>query len=97
MSKAACEGQWIVRCVGKDSSGGWRDRLDTGVREANAEIQSGGCFGCFDRPDDIDRVVIQLVVGFFKIRPTFDTSHVILCQEIPKRRKYVPADGTGAI
>src|ERR1700757_4181803 len=33
--KGACESEWIVRCVGKDSSEGWRDRLDTGVREAN--------------------------------------------------------------
>ena len=65
--KAACESQCIVRCVGKDSSEGWRDRLDGGVREANAEIQSGGYFCRFDRSDHIDRAVIYRVVGFFKI------------------------------
>jgi hypothetical protein len=33
---------------------------------ANAEIQSRVYFGCFDRPDDIDRADIYRVVGFFK-------------------------------
>lgn len=64
--KAECESQCIVRCVGKDSSEGWRDRLDGGVREPNAEIQPGGYFCRFDRPDDIDRADIYRVVGFFK-------------------------------
>jgi hypothetical protein len=63
--KALCESERIVRCVGKDSSEGWRDRLDTGVREANAEIQPGGYFCRFDPSDDIDRAVIYRVVGYF--------------------------------
>jgi hypothetical protein len=45
---AECESQCIVWCVGKDSSEGWRDRLDTGVREANAEIQPGSYSSRFD-------------------------------------------------
>ena len=35
------------------------------LREANAEIQSGSYFFCFDRPDAIDRVVFQRVVVVF--------------------------------
>jgi hypothetical protein len=41
--------------------------LDTSLREANAEIQSGSYFGRFERPNDFDRVVSHDVVGFFKI------------------------------
>ena len=39
----------------------------TCVREANAEIQPGGYFCRFDRPDDIDRMVVRSGVCFFKI------------------------------
>jgi len=67
-TKAACESERIVRCVGKDSSEGRRDRLDTGVREANAEIQSGSYFGRIDRPCDIDRVVIRRMGDLSKQR-----------------------------
>ena len=35
------------------------------LREANAEIQSGSYFCCFDRPDAVDRVVFQRVVVVF--------------------------------
>jgi hypothetical protein len=39
--------------------------LDAHLGEANAEIQSGSYFCCFDRPDAIDRVVFQRVVVVF--------------------------------
>jgi hypothetical protein len=41
--------------------------LDTSLREANAEIQSGSYFGRFERPSDIDRMVVDSGVCFFKI------------------------------
>jgi hypothetical protein len=41
--------------------------LGAGLREANAEIQSGSYFGRIERPNDIDRVVIYRVESFFKI------------------------------
>ncbi len=43
----------------------------TGVRAANAEIQSGSYFGRFDRPNDIDRVL-----GFFTIASPMETAPV---------------------
>ena len=62
-----CESQWIGRYSEKDSCHGRRDQLDPSVREANAEVQSGSYFGCFNRPDAIDRVVFHSVVAIFKI------------------------------
>ena len=37
------------------------------VQDANAEIQSGGHFVGIDRPGDIDRIFINVLVGFSKI------------------------------
>jgi hypothetical protein len=65
--KALCEIQWIGRYSETDSSDGRRDQLDPSAREANAEVQSGSYFGCFNRPDAIDRVVFHSVVAIFKI------------------------------
>jgi hypothetical protein len=62
--KMVCESQRIVRCVGTDSSGRWKDQLDTGLRQANAEIQSGSSFGRIDRPDDFDYRVIDHIGSF---------------------------------
>jgi hypothetical protein len=62
--KMGCESQWIVRRVGTDSGGRWRDQLGTGLREANAEIQSGSYFNRVDRSDDFDRGVVLRVGGF---------------------------------
>lgn len=45
------ESQRIGRHNEKDSSDGRKDRLGTGVREADEEIQPGGYSGRFDRPD----------------------------------------------
>jgi hypothetical protein len=45
----------------------WSSILDPSAREANAEVQSGSYFGCFNRPDAIDRVVFHSVVAIFKI------------------------------
>ena len=50
-----------------DSGDGRRDQLGAGVREANAEIQSGSYCVCFECPDDIDRMVVHRGVVFFKI------------------------------
>src|SRR5208282_3018589 len=44
-----------------------REQLGTDVRAANAEIQSRSYFGSFERPNDVDRVVIHRVVVFFEI------------------------------
>ena len=41
--------------------------MDPSLREANAEIQSGSYFGRFERPSDIDRMVVHSGVSFFKI------------------------------
>ena len=41
--------------------------MDTSLREANAEIQSGSYFGRFERPSDIDRMVVDSGVCFFQI------------------------------
>ena len=53
--------------------------MDTSLREANAEIQSGGYFGRFERPSDIDRMVVHSGVCFFKI------AFVMANQEISPR------------
>jgi|HubBroStandDraft_6_1064221.scaffolds.fasta_scaffold297214_2 hypothetical protein len=50
-----------------DAREGRRDKLGAGVREANAEIQSGSCFGRSECPSDSDGVLIHRVVGFLKI------------------------------
>ena len=47
-----------------DSCEGRRDQLGAGVPEANAKIQSGGYFGSFERPNDIDRMVVHRRVAF---------------------------------
>ena len=47
-----------------NSGEGRRDQLGAGVRKANAEIQSGSYFGRFERPNDIDRMVVHRRVGF---------------------------------
>jgi hypothetical protein len=65
--KAICEIQWIGRYSETESSDGRRDQLDPSAREANAEVQFGSYFGCFNRPDAIDRVVFHSVVAIFKI------------------------------
>jgi len=49
------------------SSEGRRDQLGGSVQEANAEIQPGGHFIRIDRPSDIDRIFINILVGFSKI------------------------------
>ena len=49
------------------SSEGRRDQLGGSVQEANAEIQPGGHFIRIDRPGDIDRIIINILVGFSKI------------------------------
>ena len=60
------------RCGQTQASEGRRDELGTGVREANAEIQSGSHFIRIDRPSDIDRVFVNRLVGFSKIAFTDD-------------------------
>ena len=65
--KAVRESERIDGSGETDSSERRRDQLGAGVREANAEIQSGSYFGRIGRPDDIDRVVIYRVEFFFKI------------------------------
>ena len=62
-----CESERIAWCGEMDAREGRRDKLGAGVREANAEIQSGSYFGRIGRPNDIDRVVIYRVEFFFKI------------------------------
>ena len=47
-----------------DSGEGRRDQLGAGVRKPNAEIQSGSYFGRFERPNDIDPIVVHRRVGF---------------------------------
>jgi hypothetical protein len=49
------------------SSEGRRDQLVRSVRNANAEIQSGGHFIRIDRPGDIDLIFINILMGFSKI------------------------------
>src|SRR5271165_2121725 len=68
--KAECESQCNVRCVGKDSSEGWRDRLDGGVREANVEIQPGSYFGRFDTLGDSDHLNSDELVSWTGMRHT---------------------------
>ena len=53
-------------CGQTQSSGGRRDQLGAGVRQANAKIQFGGDFSRIDRPSDIDRTFIRHLVGFPK-------------------------------
>jgi hypothetical protein len=43
-----------------------RHQLNTGLREANAEIQSGSYLSRIDRHDDFDRGVVHRVGGFSK-------------------------------
>ncbi len=69
--KSVCESQWIGRFSGTELSEGQRVQLDTGVRESNASIQSGSCFGRIDGPCVIDWVAIQHVGGFSKERASF--------------------------
>ena len=47
-----------------NSGEGRRDQLGADVRKANAEIQSRSYFGRFERPNDIDRMVVHRRVGF---------------------------------
>jgi hypothetical protein len=72
--KAECESQCIVRCVGKDSSEGWRDRLDGGIREANAEIQPGSYSGRFDILGDSDHLNSDELVSWTGMRQTASRS-----------------------
>ena len=57
----------IDRCGQTQSNERRRDQLGTGVREANAEIQSGSHFIRIDRSRDIDPIFINRLVGFSKI------------------------------
>jgi hypothetical protein len=68
--KSTCESQWIGLYRETDSNEGPKDQLGADVREANAQIQSGSYFGCFDCPDACDRVVFhRVVVVFIKAFP----------------------------
>jgi hypothetical protein len=69
--ESGCESQWIGRFSGTELSEGRRDQLDAGVRESNASIQSGSCFGRIDCPCVIAWVAIQHVGGFSKERASF--------------------------
>lgn len=53
----------VDRCGQTQSSEGQLGRS----YEANAEIQSGGNLIRIDRPGDIDRIFINILVGFSKI------------------------------
>src|SRR5271166_701595 len=89
--KAECESQCNVRCVGKDSSEGWRDRLDGGVREANAEIQPGSYFGRFDTLGDSDHLNSDELVSWTGMRHTASRN---ACRPgaITKERNRVASD-----
>jgi hypothetical protein len=60
------ESQLTIRYVGRDSNGQWRDQLDAGLQEANAEIQSGNYLSRIDRPNDFARGVIHRVRWTFQ-------------------------------
>ena len=62
--KIVRESSRMDRRAETDSGEGQRDQLGAGVRKANAEIQSGSYFGRFERPNDIDRMVVHRRVGF---------------------------------
>jgi len=62
--KTVRESSRMDRRAETDSGEGRRDQLGAGVRKANAEIQSGSYFGRFERPNDIDRMVVHRRVGF---------------------------------
>jgi hypothetical protein len=49
----------------KDSGEGRRGQLGAGVWKANAKIQSGSYCVRFERPNDINRMVVHRRVGFF--------------------------------
>src|SRR5260370_41789966 len=58
--KAPCERRLSVcRRIGQNSIEPRRERWRAAVREANAEVQSGSYFGCFNRPDAIASVVFH--------------------------------------
>ena len=67
MIKTVRESTRMDRRAETDSGEGRRDQLGAGVRKANAEIQSGSYFGRFERPNDIDRMVVHLEWALFKI------------------------------
>jgi hypothetical protein len=62
--KTVHESSRMDRRAETDSGEGRRDQLGAGVRKANAEIQSGSYFGRFERPNDVDRMVVHRRVGF---------------------------------
>ena len=64
MIKTVRESSRMDRRAETDSGEGRRDQLGAGVRKANAEIQSGSYFGRFERPNDVDRMVVHRRVGF---------------------------------
>ena len=63
--------------------------MGTSLREANAEIQSGSYFGRFERPSDIDRMVVPSRVCFFKIAILFMAQEDISPRETAPVRKVV--------
>ena len=67
MIKIIRESSRIGRRAETDFGEGRRDQLGAGVREANAEIQSGSYCVRFECPDDIDRLVVHRGVDFFKV------------------------------
>ena len=77
--KAACESQPIGRRSESHSGEGRKDRLGPSLRVANAEIQSGSYFGCFDRSDAFDRVV------FYRVVVVFIIALLMAQEEIPLR------------
>ena len=62
--KTVRESSRMGRRAETNSGEGRRDQLGADVRKANAEIQSRSYFGCFERPNDIDRMVVHRRVGF---------------------------------
>ena len=64
-----------------DSGEGRRDQLGAGVQKANAEIQSGSYFARFERPNDIDRMVVHRRVGFV-------SKIAVLSRHLAYRRGY---------
>jgi hypothetical protein len=67
----------IYRFGQTQSNEGRRDQLGRSVRNANAEIQSGGHFIRIDRSGDIDRIFINILMGFSKIAFQYDTNRHI--------------------
>ena len=87
----------INRSGQTQSSEGRRNQVGGSVQSANAEIQSGGHYIGIDRPSDIGRIFINILVSFSKItmKKSFHPTHWFRIYLHRKGYRYRRSDNQG--